>query len=127
MKCGETLFEVGARGHCVGLLMYDGAMKTVEYIWVNIWYMLDWVLLQNCRGTLVVNSFDQLVKSEKTEMLFYLTEPRTDTDWMDQYQTLNTWVYFRGLVSKFLGSPSQLCKVQTGGPENQTEQSVACG
>ena len=76
MKCGETLFEVGARGHCVGLLMYDGAMKTVEYIWVHIWCMLHWVLSQNSRNTLPVISFDQLVKSEKIEMLFCLSEPR---------------------------------------------------
>ena len=24
--------------------MYDGPMETVEYIWVNIWCMLDWII-----------------------------------------------------------------------------------
>ena len=26
----------------VGLSMYDGSMETVEYIWVNIWCMINW-------------------------------------------------------------------------------------
>ena len=24
--------------------MYDGPMETLEYIWVNIWCMLDWIV-----------------------------------------------------------------------------------
>ena len=42
MKCRETSFE--SEGLCVnpvGLSMYDGSMETVEYIWANIWCMLD--------------------------------------------------------------------------------------
>ena len=42
MKCREASFE--GEGFCenpVGLSMYDGPMETVEYIWVNIWCMLD--------------------------------------------------------------------------------------
>ena len=76
MKCRENLFEVGARENCVRLSMYDSTMETVEYIWVHIWCMLHWVLSQNSRNTLPVISFDQLVKSEKIEMLFCLSEPR---------------------------------------------------
>ena len=52
MKCGESPFEW--RGACENpaeLFMYDDPMKTVEYIWVNIWCMLDWILSKNCRNT----------------------------------------------------------------------------
>ena len=28
----------------VGLSMYDGSIETVEYIWVNIWCMLHWII-----------------------------------------------------------------------------------
>ena len=28
----------------MGLSMYAGSIETVEYIWVNIWCMLDWIL-----------------------------------------------------------------------------------
>ena len=28
----------------VKLLMNDGATKTVECMWVNFWYMLDWII-----------------------------------------------------------------------------------
>ena len=24
--------------------MYDGPKETVEYMWVNFWYMLDWIV-----------------------------------------------------------------------------------
>ena len=45
MKCKETLFEgKGVRENPVGLSIYDGPMETVEYIWLNIWCMLDAVV-----------------------------------------------------------------------------------
>ena len=28
----------------MGLFMYDGPKETVEYMWVNTWCMLDWVV-----------------------------------------------------------------------------------
>ena len=24
--------------------MYDGSIETVKYIWVNFWYMIDWIV-----------------------------------------------------------------------------------
>ena len=49
VKCGERLLEVagGGEGVCeipVRLPMNDGAMETVEYIWVDMWCMLDWII-----------------------------------------------------------------------------------
>ena len=49
VKCGERLLEVagGGEGVCeipMRLPMNDGAMETVEYIWVDIWCMLDWII-----------------------------------------------------------------------------------
>ena len=40
----ETLFE--GEGHLKILWdsMYDDPMETVEYMWVNIWCMLDWTI-----------------------------------------------------------------------------------
>ena len=57
VRCGETLFEEG--GTCetpMRLSMYDGAIETVDYMWVNIWCMLHakldcWILSQSCRNT----------------------------------------------------------------------------
>ena len=48
VRCGERPFAV--RGNPreaeipVKLPMNDGAMKTVECIWIDIWCMLDWVI-----------------------------------------------------------------------------------
>ena len=47
--CGKYCLEGGrsvCEGDCenlVGLPMYDGSMETAEYIWVNIWCMLNWI------------------------------------------------------------------------------------
>ena len=44
-KCGETPFEVGgARKIPMRIHMNDGAMETVECMWVNTWCMLDWII-----------------------------------------------------------------------------------
>ena len=34
----------------VRLPMNDGAMETVEYMRVDIWCMLDWIMSQNCKN-----------------------------------------------------------------------------
>ena len=63
-KCGEVLFGGKMGGDCenpVGLSMYDAPMETVEYIWVNIMCMLDWISSHNCRNTLPLHIVDQLV------------------------------------------------------------------
>ena len=67
---GNTIWVGG-----VPLDMYVGPMETVEYILVNIWCMLDWIMSQNCRNTLPLHTVDQLVRSAKNEMLFYLPAP----------------------------------------------------
>ena len=41
-------------------------MDTVEYIWVNI---------EKLQDALPLHRVDQLVRSAKTEILFYLSEP----------------------------------------------------
>ena len=30
--------------------MSDGVIETVEYMWVDIWCMLNWIMLQDCRN-----------------------------------------------------------------------------
>ena len=45
--------------------MCDGPIETVEYIWMNIWCMVEWVLSQNCRNTLILHTIDQLSKECK--------------------------------------------------------------
>ena len=50
----------------VGLYTYEGHMDTVEYIWVNI---------EKLQDALPLHRVDQLVRSAKTEILFYLSEP----------------------------------------------------
>ena len=68
---------VWVRGACknpVGLSMYEVHIETVQYTWVNIWCMLDWILLRNCRNVLPLHTVDQTVRSAKNEM-FYLSEP----------------------------------------------------
>ena len=59
---------------------------------------------QNCRNTLPLSSFDQLVKSAKNEMLFYISEPgeQIQIGW-----TVKAWVYLRWLLPKIVGSSSQ--------------------
>ena len=47
VKCGKTLLEGRGLQKPVGLSLYDGPIKTVRYIWVNIWCMLGWIL--TCR------------------------------------------------------------------------------
>ena len=42
--CGNAARREGACENSVGLSMYDGPMGTVEYMWVNIWCMLDWII-----------------------------------------------------------------------------------
>ena len=45
MKCRETPFlGEGACENPVGLSRYDGPVETVEYMLVNIWCMLDWIV-----------------------------------------------------------------------------------
>ena len=47
--------------------MHNNPMKIVEYIWVNIWWMLDCISSHNCRNTLHLYTVDQLVRSTKYE------------------------------------------------------------
>ena len=65
MKFGKTLFGGG-----IG--QYDGPMETIEYIWLNICSMLNWISSQNCINTLPLHKVDQLVMSTKNETLLWL-------------------------------------------------------
>ena len=53
-------------------MQYDGPMETVEYIWVNFWYIFGWILSQNCRNILPLHTVDQLERSAKNETLLWL-------------------------------------------------------
>ena len=50
----------------VGLLICDGLIETVKYIWVNIWCILGWIFSQNCRNSLPSHTADQLAKRTKS-------------------------------------------------------------
>ena len=64
VKLGETLLEgrivcvfvgVGVCENPVRFSLNDGPVETVEYMWVNIWCMLDGIIgfwSQDCRNTL---------------------------------------------------------------------------
>ena len=58
----------------MGLSLYDGPMETFKYIWVNIWCMPKWILSQNCRNTLPLDTVDQLVRSANYETLLYFSK-----------------------------------------------------
>ena len=49
-------------------------METVEYIWVNVRCMLDWILSPNCRNILCLQIEDQPVRIAKNESQFYLPD-----------------------------------------------------
>ena len=86
----------------VRLSKCDSPMETVEYVWRNIWCMLNWILSQNCRNTLTLHTVDQLVRSTNNEMLLYLSEEGFKHR-------------LHGLLPKTLESLSQFYKIQTGG------------
>ena len=69
--------------------------------------MLDWILSQNCRNTLPLHAVDKLVRKAKNESLFHLSKPGIKHILEDQYQTVEAWVCFQGLLPKILGSLSQ--------------------
>ena len=41
---GKDLWKEGVCEILVMLFMIDGAIETMEYIWVGIWCMLDWII-----------------------------------------------------------------------------------
>ena len=72
VKYVERLFEGAACENSVGLSLYGDPIETVEYIWVNIRCMFDWILSQNYRNKLPLNTVDQLVRSAKNETLLWM-------------------------------------------------------
>ena len=44
MKKNEWATEQRSCKNPVRLLMYDGPMKIIKYMWLNIWFMLDWIV-----------------------------------------------------------------------------------
>ena len=62
---GRQQKERGACENPVGLSMHDDPMDTTEYICVNIWCMLDWILSQNYKNTLPLHTIHQLARSAK--------------------------------------------------------------
>ena len=41
---GKDLSKEGVCEILVMLFMIDGAIETMEYMWVGIWCMLDWII-----------------------------------------------------------------------------------
>ena len=50
IKCGERPLEGGGCEILVRLPMDYGAMETVEYMGVDIWCLLGWIMSQDCRN-----------------------------------------------------------------------------
>ena len=51
------------------------SMQSFRNCWihlVNIWWMLDWILSQNCRNTLPLHTVDQIASSAKNGRLLWL-------------------------------------------------------
>ena len=44
VKCGKRCLKGGTFKNPVRLSMYDDPMETIEYMWVNIWCMQDWIV-----------------------------------------------------------------------------------
>ena len=75
VKCGENPFEEWACENPVELSICDGPIETYNYRkihLVNIWWMLDCILSQNCRNTLPLHTVDQLGSSAESERLLWL-------------------------------------------------------
>ena len=47
---GKDLWKEGVCEILVMLFMIDGAIETMEYMWVGIWCMLDWIMSQDYRN-----------------------------------------------------------------------------
>ena len=52
--------------------MFNGPIKTVERICVNMWCMLDWIWSQNCRNTPLLHTAGQLVRAQKMGGCLYI-------------------------------------------------------
>ena len=57
----------------VRLSMCDCPIETDKYIWVNIWYILDWILSQNCGNTLPLHTAVEQLGLQKLKTLMCLT------------------------------------------------------
>ena len=69
VKCGKMLHEGKACENPVG---WSSVWRSYKNCWihlVNIWWMLDWMLSQNCRNTLSLHTVDQLASSAKSDRL----------------------------------------------------------
>ena len=76
VKRGETLLG-GLKGdevcgNSVGLSMYDGPTQTVDYIWANIWCMLNLILSWNCGNKSPMHNVDELLRNAENERLLSL-------------------------------------------------------
>ena len=69
--CGKPIWGGWCLRKSCGTLHVWRPYETVEHIWLNIWYMLGWILLQNCRNTLPLHTAYQVVRSAKNETLLY--------------------------------------------------------
>ena len=58
----------------VWLSICDRPIETVKCIWVNIWCMLDWILFQNCRNTLPLNTAVEQLGVQKRKTLLCPTK-----------------------------------------------------
>ena len=69
VKHGEMLHERETWKSC-GMVLHE--WQSYRNCWihiVNICWMLDWILSQNCRNTLSLHKAGQLVNSEKSEVV----------------------------------------------------------
>ena len=82
-------------------------VKCGEYIWMNIWCMLG------SRNTLHLHTVDQLMRSAKNDMLFYLSVQRIRHRLNGPTSECKRWVCFQELLPEILESSSQSMKFKS--------------
>ena len=111
----------------VELSMCDGLIETVKYIWVNILYMLDWILSRNCRNSLHFQKAGQLTRSAKSQTLLCPTEllavnPNACSYKIEEYKNLSLVVTLHCLNSfqhsNYAAISLFICTAQ-GKPQNK--------
>ena len=56
----------------VRLFMNESPMKIIQYTSVNIWWILDEIMPQNCRTTFPLHKLDAPVRSTRYKRRYYI-------------------------------------------------------
>ena len=89
----------------VGLSICDCPVETIKYIWVNIWWILDWVLPQNCRNTLPLHTTVKQLGLQKLKTLLCPTNclQPTPTSLLTRWKNIKIqiWLWFFHCLNTF--------------------------